>query len=262
MFRVLKIGLLLGALFLMVPAASGQVDLRFSPADTTVEAGVPTRLSIICDEVLDLRAIEVYVEFDTTVVASISGGSGTIFSESGFNLFQGFHLSEPNVWHGYCVIMGAGDWVVTPGELLYWEFEGIADGQSPITTVSVGIGLADGTSTDNVNLPPTTITIGNALTGVERLPSPNLNSTCYPNPFNPTTTLSFTLPESHPVHINIYDINGRLVRNLLNENRDQGPHEVVWNGRGDDGRMQASGLYFSRIQAGPYSQVRKMTLAK
>ncbi len=84
----------------------------------------------------------------------------------------------------------------------------------------------------------------------------------YPNPFNPMTKISFSLPEAQPVRLNIYGIDGALVTTLVNETRGSGLHEVLWNGCNDAGQVQASGMYFYRIEAGPYSQVRKMTLMK
>ncbi len=84
----------------------------------------------------------------------------------------------------------------------------------------------------------------------------------YPNPFNPMTKISFSLPETQAVRLNVYGIDGKLVTTLVNETRGAGLHEVIWNGQNDAGQVQASGLYFYRIEAGPYSQVRKMTLMK
>ncbi|MCP4291203.1 MAG: T9SS type A sorting domain-containing protein, partial [bacterium] len=89
----------------------------------------------------------------------------------------------------------------------------------------------------------------------------NLNA-AYPNPFNPMTKISFSLPESQEVRLSVYGVDGKLVRTLVNEARSAGLHEVIWNGQNDAGQVQASGLYFYRIEAGPYSQVRKMTLMK
>ncbi len=84
----------------------------------------------------------------------------------------------------------------------------------------------------------------------------------YPNPFNPMTKISFSLPESQLVRLNVYGIDGKLVASLVDETRGAGLHEIIWNGQNDSGQVQASGLYFYRIEAGPYSQVRKMTLMK
>jgi len=84
----------------------------------------------------------------------------------------------------------------------------------------------------------------------------------YPNPFNPMTKISFSLPEAQNVKLTVYSVDGRRVATLVNENRPAGLHEVLWQGRDDAGRQAASGVYFCRIEAGPYSSVQKMTLTK
>jgi hypothetical protein len=84
----------------------------------------------------------------------------------------------------------------------------------------------------------------------------------YPNPFNPMTKISFSLPEAQPVRLVIYGVDGRRVATLVDEVRGPGLHEVLWNGQDDGGRQSASGVYFYRVDAGPYSEVRKMTLMK
>jgi hypothetical protein len=84
----------------------------------------------------------------------------------------------------------------------------------------------------------------------------------FPNPFNPMTKISFSLPETQDVSLKVYGIDGKLVATLVQETFVAGLHEVIWNGQNDAGQVQASGLYFYRIEAGPYSQVQKMTLMK
>ena len=84
----------------------------------------------------------------------------------------------------------------------------------------------------------------------------------YPNPFNPMTKINFALPEAQDVVLAVYSLDGRKVATLLNEARGAGDHEVIWTGRNDAGQLVASGAYFYRIDAGPYSEVRKMTLMK
>jgi len=84
----------------------------------------------------------------------------------------------------------------------------------------------------------------------------------YPNPFNPMTKISFSLPEAQDVRLTVYGVDGTRVATLINETRASGLHEVLWMGRDDAGKALASGTYFYRIDAGPYSQVRKMVLMK
>jgi FlgD Ig-like domain len=83
-----------------------------------------------------------------------------------------------------------------------------------------------------------------------------------PNPFNPTTTISFTLPERQLTTLAIYDVSGQLVRTLVNNVRAYGKNLVTWDGRDDAGVAVGSGVYFYRLTAGKFSESRKMVLLK
>ena len=85
----------------------------------------------------------------------------------------------------------------------------------------------------------------------------------HPNPFNPVTTVSFDLATAGNVTIRIFDISGRLVRTLVNEDRPAGRHEVVWNGRNNSGVTVTTGVYFYKMSTpGFTSQTKKMLLLK
>ncbi len=85
----------------------------------------------------------------------------------------------------------------------------------------------------------------------------------YPNPFNPSTTIKFSLPKSGPVMLRIFDVNGREVRTLAaNKNFDAGDYKVEWDGKSNDGRAVSSGTYFYTLEAGSYTNTRKMVLLK
>jgi len=85
---------------------------------------------------------------------------------------------------------------------------------------------------------------------------------CYPNPFNPTTTISFSIKEKTPVELIIYNILGQKVQTLVNKPLEKGEHSVVWNGTDNKGRPVASGIYFYRMKAGKYTETQKMILKK
>jgi hypothetical protein len=72
----------------------------------------------------------------------------------------------------------------------------------------------------------------------------------YPNPFNPSTTIRFTLREQAPVSLQIFNIRGALVRTLIDSDLDAGIHERRWNGRDSFGQLVASGVYFYRLRMG------------
>jgi len=85
----------------------------------------------------------------------------------------------------------------------------------------------------------------------------------YPNPFNPQTTIGFDLPSEQAVSLRVYDISGRLVGVVIdNETVAQGRNEVVWRGRDMAGRMVSAGVYFYRLEAGEYSETKRMALIK
>ncbi len=84
----------------------------------------------------------------------------------------------------------------------------------------------------------------------------------YPNPFNPETEISFTLPENSFVSLTIYNIQGQKVKRLVNEYQPAGTKRVVWDGRDEKGEGVASGIYFYRIEAGPNTVTNRMVLLK
>lgn len=84
----------------------------------------------------------------------------------------------------------------------------------------------------------------------------------YPNPFNPNTTLSYSIKERGHVKIDIYNLLGQKVKTLVNGVMTAGAHTVSWNGMDDNRRPVASGVYFYKMQSGTYTNTRKMILMK
>jgi hypothetical protein len=86
---------------------------------------------------------------------------------------------------------------------------------------------------------------------------------CYPNPFNPTTTIGYEVRERVPVTLAIYDVAGRRVKTLVDgETSGAGYYEQVWDGRDESGRVVASGVYFYRLDGGSHTETRRMVLLK
>jgi len=84
----------------------------------------------------------------------------------------------------------------------------------------------------------------------------------YPNPFNPTTTIRYTLPERSTVELAVFGVDGKLVRVLESGTNPAGTHEATWDGRDSSGRGVASGVYFYRLNAGSFTETKKMVLMK
>ena len=84
----------------------------------------------------------------------------------------------------------------------------------------------------------------------------------FPNPFNPTTTISYDLPKDTKVNLKIYNLYGQEVRTLVNEAQSAGHKSVVWNGRDNSGTIVSSGLYIYRLEAKNIVQNKKMLFLK
>ncbi|MCH7774457.1 MAG: T9SS type A sorting domain-containing protein, partial [Bacteroidetes bacterium] len=84
----------------------------------------------------------------------------------------------------------------------------------------------------------------------------------YPNPFNPSTTIAYDVPAASNVSINIYDMLGRNVITLVNEQKNAGSYTVEWNGKNSSGIQVTSGIYFYRLEAGQSAITKKMLLLR
>lgn len=84
----------------------------------------------------------------------------------------------------------------------------------------------------------------------------------YPNPFNPSTSISFELKKPARVVVRVFDVSGRLVKTLADGTFASGPHELPWNGCNGNGSMVASGIYFIRLDSNAYSVTQKAIILK
>lgn len=121
-------------------------------------------------------------------------------------------------------------------------------------------------SSDDPNAPVATVSLSGSGGTVanEDLVNP-LQTTLlgnYPNPFNPSTTIQFSLKESSPVQIEIFNITGQKVRTLVNGTLPAGTHNIEWNGTDNSGRGVGSGVYFFKMGSGKYTSTKKMILMK
>ena len=101
-----------------------------------------------------------------------------------------------------------------------------------------------------------------AIDGDSQIPQDYVLWQNFPNPFNPSTTIRFGLPEDSHVSLVIYDLRGNVVHTLESGTKAAGWYDLVWNGQTSDGRSISTGLYFARIVAGDYSNVIKMLYLK
>ena len=84
----------------------------------------------------------------------------------------------------------------------------------------------------------------------------------YPNPFNPTTTIPYTLSQTTTVRLIVYDLLGKQVRLLVDEEQPAGNYQVIWNGLDDSQRAASAGIYFCKMSAAHDEVMRRMVLIR
>ncbi len=99
-------------------------------------------------------------------------------------------------------------------------------------------------------------------TAVGDTPAPLRLESVYPNPFNPTLTVAFTLDSTRDVSIRIYSASGQLVRTLASQEMSSGSHRVVWDGNSNVGERAASGVYLVQVTSGEWNVTRKVVMLK
>jgi len=84
----------------------------------------------------------------------------------------------------------------------------------------------------------------------------------YPNPFNPNTTIKYQLAERVKVRLEIYNILGQKIKTLVQTVQNTGLHQVVWDGKNDNGKQVSSSVFIYRIKADSFNKTRKMILIR
>lgn len=119
-----------------------------------------------------------------------------------------------------------------------------------------GVGMSGTVTVESV------VSIDEPVAGVARQFTLNQN---YPNPFNPSTTIGFGVPEQASnafVSLSVYNLLGQRVRTLIRQNLPAGTYSVIWDAKNDAGASVPSGVYFYRLDAANFNEIRKMTFLR
>jgi hypothetical protein len=156
-------------------------------------------------------------------------------SQSGYNSQNGFHVA-----------FGLGEATQIDSLIIAWP----AGGRDAFVGIPADqfITVTEGGKITSVNHP-----MRNPPEQFQLLPN-------YPNPFNPSTTISFLIPVPTRVALKVYNVQGNLIKTLLDQMQNAGVYSVVWNGTNNQEERVASGLYVYRLHAGAFSQAGKMIL--
>ena len=162
---------------------------------------------------------------------------------------------------------------LSTGDIVLWMWDFNNDGfidsneQNPIHTYyevglyTVSLRVMDNI-TESVEIKEDYIEVTGAGITSDIIPLKTMLYNNYPDPFNPTTTINYSLKENSKVELKIYNIKGQLIKTLVNEFKHSGEHSIIWDGRDSNGNRVGSGIYFYKLRAGDFQKVRKMVLLR
>jgi hypothetical protein len=204
----------------------------------------------------NVKLFEAEISFDMSMLSY--NGADQLISASSGNVPVFFHATERKD-KVYITAGALGSNVTFEGSGLIADVRFLLISEKPAHVSLTGVTLRDA---DNNEIVPDIIPTDD-LEG-----SDDESSLTYdlkqnvPNPFNPTTTISYSVPTGTHVSVKIYNVMGQLVKTLVDDYRSAGRHEITWHGRNEAGEDAASGVYFYRFQTSEYSKTVKMTLVK
>ncbi|MDZ4122407.1 MAG: carboxypeptidase regulatory-like domain-containing protein, partial [Candidatus Cloacimonadaceae bacterium] len=162
---------------------------------------------------------------------------------AGVSITAGSYTATTNAVGAYNILLPIGTYDVTASKVGFQTqvINDVVVNANQTTTVNFVLGVVS--NEDNVIPVVATELSGN-----------------YPNPFNPSTTISYAIKDPANVRLEIYNLKGQLIRTLVNEEQNTGHYRIIWNGTDSLNRPVSSGVYFYRMNAGSYSSTRKMLL--
>ncbi len=234
---------------LLLPASAGAaVALRWDPAIDVLAPGETTTVSVLLDDPLDVRTIDVIIEYDPARLDGLSCAPGALFDTVACYVWREYEETVPGRWHAFAAIIGATCKTTGPGELLRWSARGAAEGWSDLTTVEVTLWDPAANRYADVTLAKGQIEV-TTVSAAGPVPAP-LTLALAPNPFNPGTTVSWSAPAGASYRLELFDARGRRLALLASGAADGAAHELSWAGRDEDGRPAPSGVYLFRLSSG------------
>jgi hypothetical protein len=258
----------------MTGARTDSVRLALVPSAQQLSAGDTVMVELVVPEAgLEFNAYDAFVQYDPTVLTflqadDITDQEGPLMREACFQTFHLFGIAPDSTHVEINHVLLCNDTSLTgPGVLYRLQFrckDVDADTRldllreaptqtrffhagflvEPLRTTGVDLRIGEG---DVTATPPAT---------------PSLHLGAAPNPFNPRTTLHFSLPATASVDLRIYDLAGRHVRQLATGRHAAGEHRIRWNGRDDAGGEVPTGVYLVRLRAGGRTATERVTLVR
>ena len=244
--RLISLTLLLLGLAASPTAA---VELRWEPRWQSVAPGADGSVSIIMDDALDFRTIEVWIQYDPNVVTGVTSTPGSAYDGVGCFLWEDYEEAEPGLFHAYVVIMGGECYATGPGELLVWHFTAMSlVDATDLVPVDVYVSDPQADPLPDLSLGPATIAVNDPPSGTPQ-PAPDSSLRLAPNPFNPSTRLTISTHTPGSARLVVFDAAGRDLGTVWSGSLGSAPVDITWDGNDASGRALPSGTYLFQLTA-------------
>ena len=250
-----------------IPNANGETDVVITATDLEglfVNDTVHVMVNAVNDapSAFELLQVDSLISITSENIATgMAHFEWTASSDvDGDDIQYTFGWVQPGAWYGGDSITNA-----TSIDMSYQEVYDMITTQSDTTSWWWYVEATDGVDTTGAS--PDSLTIQWDISDMlsiddDLMPLSFALHQNYPNPFNPTTTLQYDLPEDAQVKIMIYDLMGREVKTLVNNQQTAGFKSIIWNASNNLGQPVSAGMYLYRISAGDFHSVKKMILLK
>jgi hypothetical protein len=228
-------------------STSGRIDVQLYPQFTYVEpAGLCTLKVFVTAPADSLACMECFIQYDNTLLTLVDVDEGTLFRNAPYPTFFDWDNVAPDTVSAVDCVLGYRSYFLAPGDLVRFVFRGEQTGVAGVRIASIRLWDIDREELFPVVDPGAWITIGSPASGAVA-PSPTGSLECYPNPFNPSTTLQLTLSpeETNDVDVSIYTLSGVRIVTLFEGDCGAGSCRFVWRGVDGSGEGVASGVYFA-----------------
>ena len=228
--------------------------VEFMNVPVELKAGQTYTIQIVIDNAVNVKGYDLRMDYDHSALTFVNIEKGDFIKDesNSFSINSGDTIGLVNTVYGPTAYSGAGI-------LAEVSFSANRDG---IFTSNM-LGISQALVVDN-NYIAFDLFAADAPTGVgtAKVPVEFALTQNFPNPFNPTTMINFSIPMSSNVEIKVYNILGRHVRTLVSGAYDAGNYSVVWNATDVNGNLVSNGVYFYTIRAADYSLTKKMLFMK
>ncbi len=172
-------------------------------------------------------------------------------------------LSSEDEYEEWTIELGSSE----PEVRITWDLTAIPENMELGIDVHGNGIFEDMRKLESITLEPDqqfTVRMGTHVVGLSKseIPMDFMLGNNYPNPFNPTTTINYGLPNTGHVSLTIFNLTGRKIRTLVNAEQSAGYKSVIWDGKNDAGEMVSTGIYFYRMVSEEFNQTKKMVYMK